>query len=93
LEGSVSEFVILSGPLVHDHLIRVRAELRAYLARFFPQFRFSLAVKDAEGMDFVVVPVVGSTGEDVDLDIPDLVTLAEIRMALEAFAPGRSVFN
>jgi hypothetical protein len=89
----VSEFVILSGPLVHDHLIRMRAELRAYLARFFPHCRFSLAVKESEGMDFVVVPVVGSTGEDVELDIPDLVTLAEIKMALEAFAPERAVLN
>lgn len=89
----VPEYVILSGPVVHDHLIRVRAELRSYLARYFPSCRFSLAVKDGEGMDFIVVPVIGSTGDDIELQAPDLVALSQIKLALEAFAPGRGALN
>lgn len=89
--AGVAEYVILSGPLVHDNLVRLRAELRAYLASYFPSCKFSLAVRESEGMDFVVVPVVGSTGDDVDLEIPDLVVLAEIKMVLEAFAPGQTL--
>lgn len=85
----VPEYVILSGPVVHDHLIKARAELRSYLAGYFPNCRFSLAVRDGEGLDFVVVPVIGATGVNADLALPDLVALAEIKMALEAFAPGR----
>lgn len=89
----VPEYVILSGPVVHDHLVRVRGELRSYLARSFPSCRFSLAVKDGEGMDFIVVPVIGATGDGVEFQEPDLMALAQIKLALEAFAPGRGALN
>ncbi len=82
------EFVILSGPEAHDHLVAARDQLRSYLARQFPNYRFSLAAQEGEGMGFLVVPVVGTVGgDDHELATPQYSVLAEIRMALEAFAP------
>lgn len=82
----------MSGPVVHDYLIEVRTQLRSFLAASFPQYRFSLLSTEAEGMGFVVVPVVGYVnGEDRDLAEPDAMALTEIRFALEAFRPSISV--
>lgn len=80
------EFVILSGPDVHDYLVEVRSQLRRYLAHHFPEYRFSLAFHDCEGMGFLVVPVVASDEED--LASPHGSMLDCIRRVLEAFAPA-----
>lgn len=85
----VTEFVIMSGPEVHDYLVTIRAQLRAYLSAAFPDYRFSLLSQDGEGMGFVVVPVVGSVGGDdvaAPLD-PNYTAIDNIRRALEAFRP------
>ncbi|WP_449395549.1 hypothetical protein [Devosia riboflavina] len=89
--SGVTEFVIMSGPEVHDYLMTVRKQLRTYLAASFPQYRFSLVSQDNEGMGFVVVPVVGSVGDgwtSQQLHEPDPQTIFEIKMALEAFRPN-----
>jgi len=85
----VTEFVILSGPDVHDYLLTVRAQLRAYLKAAFPACRFSLVSQPDADMGFVVVPVVGSVGDGVagELLEPNPYLLAEIAHALEAFQP------
>lgn len=88
------EFVILSGPEAHDHLVTAREQLRAYLIRQFPDYRFSLAAHEGEAMGFLVVPVVGSIGgDDNEYASPQYAVLAEIRMALEAFSPVGAVLH
>lgn len=85
----VTEFVIMSGPEVHDYLVTIRGQLRSYLIAAFPEFKFSLVSQDGEGMGFLVVPVVGSVGEDAGREWrdPDYAVLSEIKAALEAFSP------
>ena len=85
----MTEFVIISGPEVHDYLVHIRAQLRSYLDREFPQYRFSLVSQDCEGMGFIVVPVVGSVGggDQGEFGDPDGSVVYEIRQALEAFRP------
>ena len=88
------EFVILSGPEAHEHLIEARQQLHAYLMRQFPEYRFSLAAQEGEGMGFLVVPVVDSIGDDDgEYSVPRYSVLAEIRMALEAFVPLGAVLH
>ena len=88
------EFVILSGPEAHDHLIFAREQLRAYLVSQFPDYRFSLAAQEGEGMGFLVVPVVGSIGgDDEEYAEPQYAVLAEIRLALEAFVPAGATLH
>ncbi|HEV7293068.1 MAG TPA: hypothetical protein VGN79_12185 [Devosia sp.] len=89
-DTKVTEFVIISGPEVHDYLVEIRAQLRSYLNSAFPDFRFSLVSQDGEGMGFVVVPVVGSIGDGTssgDFADPEPSVLYEIKQALEAFRP------
>ncbi len=85
----VTEFVIMSGPEVHDYLVTIRAQLRVYLEASFPGYRFSLVSREGEGMGFLVVPVVGRIGADSGEPAePDYALLLEIKSALEAFRPN-----
>lgn len=89
--AAVTEFVIISPPEVNLYLLRVRERLRRHLAQLFPHYRFSLVEQggEADGMGFVVVPVVGKTGysrhpiKEVDEDV-----LREIAQGLERFDPS-----
>jgi len=86
----VTEFVILSSPQVADYLASVRGKLRRYLAVAFPEFDFSLANQaENDGLDFVVVPVMGVVnGDEVqEMREVDPMVLERIRLALEAFDP------
>lgn len=87
--AEVTEFVIVSGPEVHDYLVAVRRQLRSYLSAAFPQYRFSLVSQEGEGMGFVVVPVVGRVGDGDACEMlePNPAVLMQIAQVLEGFAP------
>lgn len=88
--SGVTEFVIMCGPDVHDYLVSIRTQLRRHLRGLFPNFRFSLATHPAEGMGFVVVPMLGTVGDGRVFSPlkPDELVMSEIREALEDFQPA-----
>lgn len=88
----VTEFVIMSGPEVHDYLVAIRAQLRSYLVAAFPMYRFSLMSRDGEGMGFVVVPIIGELDAcDPPVAEPGPGLLREIADVLERFQPLSTV--
>lgn len=98
MREQVSEFVILAPGSAHGALVYAKERLRCYLAGRFPEYQFSLAEMwgDHEEDAFVVVPVVGTVGDEENpghLMAVNERVIVEIRQALEAFQLHASMLH